>query len=274
MVNFDAPNNVDIYVHRIGRTCRSVDGSASGTALTLLTQENREFAFQLVKFFEASEQKVPPALRALGSGVTENERRGTAGLGYGSQNTMKYESKHDAFESYFEKTEKAQEGVPVGSSQGLYQTLYDATTNTYTMVSTQKASVVSQGVGSAASATLSGFVKSSAREVKDIPVSAYGGPEDEWDSSLLAMESALAAIQARRRKEGGLEEARVRSRSRSSHRRHRSRSSHHSPSRHHSRSRHNSNRSSHHSRSRSHSRSHRRSRSYSRSHRHHSHRRH
>lgn len=266
MVNFDAPNNVDIYVHRIGRTCRSVDGSASGTALTLLTQENREFAFQLVKFFEASEQKVPPALRALASGVTQNERRGTAGLGYGSQNTMKYESKHDAFESYFEKTEKAQEGVPVGSSQGLYQTLYDATTNTYTMVSTQKTSAVSQGVGSAASATLSGFVKSSAREVKDIPVSAYGGPGDEWDSSLMAMESALAAIQARRRKEGGLEEARVRSRSRSSHRRHRSHSSHHSPSRHHSRSRH--------SNHRSRSRSHRHSRSYSRSHHHHSHRRH
>lgn len=266
-MNFDAPNNVDIYVHRIGRTCRSVDGSASGTALTLLTQENREFAFQLVKFFEASEQKVPPALRALASGVTQNERRGTAGLGYGSQNTMKYESKHDAFESYFEKTEKAPGGAcPVGSSQGLYQTLYDATTNTYTMVSTQKTSAVSQGVGSAASATLSGFVKSSAREVKDIPVSAYGGPGDEWDSSLMAMESALAAIQARRRKEGGLEEARVRSRSRSSHRRHRSHSSHHSPSRHHSRSRH--------SNHRSRSRSHRHSRSYSRSHHHHSHRRH
>lgn len=269
-MNFDAPNNVDIYVHRIGRTCRSVDGSTSGTALTLLTQENREFAFQLVKFFEASEQKVPPALRALASGVTENERRGTAGLGYGSQDVMKYGSKQDAFESYFEKPEKALEGVPVGSSQGLYQTLYDAATNTYTMVSTQNPSAVSEGAVRSVGSTLNGFVKSSVKEVKDIPVSAYGGPEDEWDSSLMAMESALAAIQARRKKEGGQEmPARSRSRSRHhGHRSHRSRS-HRSRSRSH--------------RSRSYSRSHRRShrshshsRSYSRSHRHshHSHRRH
>ena len=80
---------MDIYVHRIGRTCRSVDGSASGKAITLFTQENKQFAFQLVKFFQVSEQKVPPALRALASGVTEKEvKKGSVGLGFMDQDVM------------------------------------------------------------------------------------------------------------------------------------------------------------------------------------------
>lgn len=241
---------MDIYVHRIGRTCRSVDGSASGKAITLFTQENKQFAFQLVKFFQVSEQKVPPALRALASGVTEKEvKKGSVGLGFMDQDVMKY-GERDAFESYYEKEKETKsEGVAVGSSQGVYQTMYDPSSNTYTMVNRQPS--VSAPLAPASTA-VNGFVRSNRQEEHDIPVSAYGGPDDEWDSSMMAMESALAAIQARRKeKMGSKEDVRV-DRSRRSH----------------SRSRHS------HSRShRSHSRSHR---SHSRSHRshHHSHRHH
>lgn len=234
---------MDIYVHRIGRTCRSVDGSASGKAITLFTQENKQFAFQLVKFFQVSEQKVPPALRALASGVTEKEaKKGSAGLGYMDQDVMKY-GERDAFESYYEKEKETKsEGVAVGSSQGVYQTMYDPASNTYTMVNRQPSVSVSLAPASTA---VNGFVHSNRQEVHDIPVSAYGGPDDEWDSSMMAMESALAAIQARRKeKMGNKEDVRVdRSRSgrdrhsRSHSRSHRSRSrshrSHHHTHRHH-----------------------------------------
>lgn len=239
---------MDIYVHRIGRTCRSVDGSASGKAITLFTQENKQFAFQLVKFFQVSEQKVPPALRALASGVTEKEvKKGSVGLGFMDQDVMKY-GERDAFESYYEKEKETKsEGVAVGSSQGVYQTMYDPSSNTYTMVNRQPS--VSAPLAPASTA-VNGFVRSNRQEVHDIPVSAYGGPDDEWDSSMMAMESALAAIQARRKeKMGSKEDVRVdrsrrsHSRSRRSHSRsHRShsrshRSHHHSHRHHYSRSR-------------------------------------
>jgi len=62
VINYDFPNTVEIYVHRIGRTGRA---GATGTSYTLLTTENARLASELVKILIEANQYVPPALQSL-----------------------------------------------------------------------------------------------------------------------------------------------------------------------------------------------------------------
>ncbi|KAI8923386.1 P-loop containing nucleoside triphosphate hydrolase protein [Entophlyctis helioformis] len=65
VINFDFPNNVEDYIHRIGRTGRA---QAKGTAYTLFTPDNYKSARDLIKILEEAQQDVDPALRALVGG--------------------------------------------------------------------------------------------------------------------------------------------------------------------------------------------------------------
>lgn len=252
---------MDIYIHRIGRTCRDVTNSSSiqGVAITLFTSHDTGFATQLVKYFQTHQQPVPSSLRILATGIPEKIHQQGVGLGFKNQTT---ENQMDAFAGYYQNlSTNSSEGVVIETGSSQYKTLYDQQTNTYTTVPL----TISAQQPIQSSQVLNGFVNSQISQPQDsLPVSSYGGPDDEWDSSKMALESALAAIRARR---GAVESERLSNRHRSnSHLDHQE----NHLLRHHSRSR--SYR--HHSRSQSHQR-HSRSRSHqhhsrSRSHRHHS----
>ena len=59
VVNFDMPNQVEDYVHRIGRTGRAGN---RGTAYTFFTADNSKLAAELIKVLQEAKQEVNPKL--------------------------------------------------------------------------------------------------------------------------------------------------------------------------------------------------------------------
>lgn len=56
VINFDTARDIDTHTHRIGRTGRA---GMQGTAYTLLTEKDKEFAGHIVRNLEAAHQEVP-----------------------------------------------------------------------------------------------------------------------------------------------------------------------------------------------------------------------
>jgi len=62
VINYDFPQNVEDYVHRIGRTGRA---GRKGTAITFFTREDSRKATKLIKILSEAGQEVPPELETL-----------------------------------------------------------------------------------------------------------------------------------------------------------------------------------------------------------------
>eukprot|EP00921_Rhytidocystis_pertsovi_P009779 GHVQ01015725.1.p1 GENE.GHVQ01015725.1~~GHVQ01015725.1.p1 ORF type:complete len:392 (-),score=46.27 GHVQ01015725.1:729-1904(-) len=100
VVNFDFPNQIEDYVHRIGRTGRA---GTRGAAYTFFTEDKYRLAPELVRVLREASQVVPPQLEALcarnvasaggqrrwgggagGRGGGMGGFRGAGGMGYNS----------------------------------------------------------------------------------------------------------------------------------------------------------------------------------------------
>lgn len=66
VVNFDVARDIDTHTHRIGRTGRAGE---KGTAYTLVTDKDKEFAGHLVRNLEGAGQEVTPQLMELANKV-------------------------------------------------------------------------------------------------------------------------------------------------------------------------------------------------------------
>jgi ATP-dependent RNA helicase DDX46/PRP5 len=62
VINYVCPNHTEDYVHRVGRTGRAGN---KGTAYTFITEEECQFAADLIRALENSGNPVPEALRKL-----------------------------------------------------------------------------------------------------------------------------------------------------------------------------------------------------------------
>jgi len=62
VINFDFPNQIEDYVHRVGRTGRA---GAHGIAYTFFTEENGKFAKELIDVLEEAKQTIPRELEQL-----------------------------------------------------------------------------------------------------------------------------------------------------------------------------------------------------------------
>ena len=68
VVNYDAPNHIEDYVHRSGRTGRAGN---TGTAVTFVMPEQDRFASFLVRALTDSKQEIPQPLKDLQSRFEE-----------------------------------------------------------------------------------------------------------------------------------------------------------------------------------------------------------
>ncbi len=62
VVNYDCPNHMEDYVHRVGRTGRAGN---TGTAVTFITEEQDRYSIDIAKALKLSKQKVPESLQNL-----------------------------------------------------------------------------------------------------------------------------------------------------------------------------------------------------------------
>lgn len=65
VVNYDCPNHMEDYVHRVGRTGRAGN---TGTAVTFVTEEQGRYAVDISKALKLSGQKIPDDIQKLVDG--------------------------------------------------------------------------------------------------------------------------------------------------------------------------------------------------------------
>ncbi|KAJ5777449.1 Pre-mRNA-processing ATP-dependent RNA helicase prp5 [Penicillium odoratum] len=83
VVNYDAPNHLEDYVHRAGRTGRAGN---TGTAVTFLTDEQERYSVDIAKALKQSGQEIPEPVQKLVDAFLEKvkagkERASTSGFG-------------------------------------------------------------------------------------------------------------------------------------------------------------------------------------------------
>ncbi|KAI9295092.1 P-loop containing nucleoside triphosphate hydrolase protein [Neoconidiobolus thromboides FSU 785] len=85
VVNYECPNHMEDYVHRVGRTGRAGN---KGTAYTFITPAQDRYANDIVKALKASEAKIPKELQALADEFQLKVNQGNAqisGSGFGGK---------------------------------------------------------------------------------------------------------------------------------------------------------------------------------------------
>merc|ERR1719247_3540047 len=83
VVNYDAANNTEDYVHRIGRTGRVGN---KGYAVTFVTRDDGGKIRGIIEVMERNNQHVPPEVRAMrGGGGGGGRHRGGGGYGGGGR---------------------------------------------------------------------------------------------------------------------------------------------------------------------------------------------
>jgi ATP-dependent RNA helicase DDX46/PRP5 len=65
VINYECPNHLEDYVHRVGRTGRAGN---KGTAMTFISPEQEKYAGDLVKALKASNAPIPADLLTLAEG--------------------------------------------------------------------------------------------------------------------------------------------------------------------------------------------------------------
>jgi ATP-dependent RNA helicase DDX46/PRP5 len=119
VVNYDCPNHMEDYVHRVGRTGRAGE---KGTAVTFITEEQDRYALDIAKALKYSKQPVPEDVQKLVDGFQEKLKAGkekASGSGFGGKGLERLDQERDLArrrerKQYGEEGEEAPEEVPDG----------------------------------------------------------------------------------------------------------------------------------------------------------------
>ncbi|KAJ9606797.1 pre-mRNA processing RNA-helicase [Cladophialophora chaetospira] len=106
VVNYDAPNHLEDYVHRAGRTGRAGN---TGTAVTFITEEQDRYAVDIAKALRQSGQPVPESVQKLVDGFIEKVKAGkekAGASGFGGKGLERLDQERDAAKARERKTFK------------------------------------------------------------------------------------------------------------------------------------------------------------------------
>ena len=106
VVNYDAPNHLEDYVHRAGRTGRAGN---TGTAVTFITPEQERYSLDIAKALRQSGQEVPEDLQKLVNDFIEKVKSGkekVSGSGFGGKGLERLDQERDAARARERKTHK------------------------------------------------------------------------------------------------------------------------------------------------------------------------
>ncbi|KAK5654999.1 hypothetical protein OQA88_6758 [Cercophora sp. LCS_1] len=107
VINYDAPNHLEDYVHRAGRTGRAGN---TGTAVTFVTEEQENCAPGIAKALEQSGQPVPERLNEMRKLWKEKVKSGKAkdASGFGGKGLERLDKEREAARLRERKTHKAE----------------------------------------------------------------------------------------------------------------------------------------------------------------------
>lgn len=105
VVNFDAPNHLEDYVHRAGRTGRAGE---TGTAVTFVTEEQEQFSVGIAKALEQSGQPVPERLDEMRKSFRAKLKAGKSkeSSGFGGKGLDRLDADREAARNRERKTHK------------------------------------------------------------------------------------------------------------------------------------------------------------------------
>jgi ATP-dependent RNA helicase DDX46/PRP5 len=105
VVNFDAPNHLEDYVHRAGRTGRAGN---TGTAVTFITEEQEQYSVGIAKALEQSGQQVPDRLNEMRKSFRAKVKTGNSkdSSGFGGKGLERLDAEREAARMRERKTHK------------------------------------------------------------------------------------------------------------------------------------------------------------------------
>lgn len=106
VVNYDAPNHLEDYVHRAGRTGRAGN---TGTAVTFLTADQERYSVDIAKALKQSGQQVPEDVQKMVDSFLEKVRAGkekTSTSGFGGKGLERLDQERDAARTRERRTYK------------------------------------------------------------------------------------------------------------------------------------------------------------------------
>ncbi|OKL58935.1 Pre-mRNA-processing ATP-dependent RNA helicase prp5 [Talaromyces atroroseus] len=104
VVNYDAPNHLEDYVHRAGRTGRAGN---TGTAVTFLTEDQERYSVDIAKALKQSGQEVPAPVQKLVDSFLEKVKAGkekASASGFGGKGLERLDQERDAARNRERKT--------------------------------------------------------------------------------------------------------------------------------------------------------------------------
>ena len=88
VINYDCPNHLEDYVHRVGRTGRA---GHKGTAITFITPQEEQYAGDMVKALKQSKMPIPADLQKLADNFEKKVKEGSAKHRVSGYHTKGYE---------------------------------------------------------------------------------------------------------------------------------------------------------------------------------------
>ncbi|KAL0070876.1 pre-mRNA processing RNA-helicase [Marasmius tenuissimus] len=119
VINYDAPNHMEDYVHRAGRTGRAGN---KGTCVTFITPEQERYSVDIYRAVKASNAAIPKELEELANGFIEKIKLGkaqAAGSGFGGKGLDRLDKERDAKEKAERKAygEPEEEKAPAAATE-------------------------------------------------------------------------------------------------------------------------------------------------------------